>query len=197
MRISWNKEQSRFEVTFDSASFQNDLEVAKEAGFKTEGPPSWVWFTSKAKVLKKLKELRPTGIAITQDALNMFGAICVEEDKREANKKFVADLKARAAGKPTEDEKKVKREEREAKRRARGLGPIKKRAPRARGGQRTQDVNRVVQNISLTKYVPPMPPTTLCIFCLQPVYDVYEKVDPLPVCLWCEKTIGDNQRGDE
>ena len=194
MRISWNPIQLCFELTF--GDFKTDLELAKAAGFQTSGPPQWIWYTTKSKVLKKLKELRPEGIVIAQDALEMFKAVCVEEDKRAETKRIVADLKAKAAGKPTQAEKEAKRKEREAVRVAKGLGPIERKPRQARGGMRAEAINEIKYEVPYIAFVPPAAPHTRCIFCSEPVY-YYEKTDPLPICLWCEKTIADHQKGDE
>ena len=155
-----------------------DLESAKAAGFQTSGPPQWVWYTTKSKVLKKLKELRPEGIVIAQDALEIFKAICVEEDKRAETKRIVADLKAKAAGKPTQAEKDVKRATREAARAAKGLGPIEKKPRQARGGMRAEAINEIKYEVPYVAFVPPAAPSIRCIFCSDPVY-YYEKTESL------------------
>jgi hypothetical protein len=162
MRIVWNNEEGTFELEFDKSNFQMDLNAAKGAGFKTTGPPDWVWYTSKVKPLKWLKENRPPILIITDEARQKFSERCIWEEENEKNKKFVKKAKAEAR-----KSRPIKREE----------GPK--------------------YEISYIKYVPPPPPITLCIYCYDPVYPPLEQIEPLPVCLWCSKTISDLQSGPE
>lgn len=198
MQIIWNTKDFCWELIFDRNNFQNNLDCAKGAGFKTTGPPSWIWYTEKVKVLKAIRENRPTeGLTITEEARKEFNDRVIEEDKKEAVMKYARDVKARLAGKPTEDERKAKREEREKARTAKGKGPVVKKVRQARGGAHIPKEVVKYEPSNKPKFVPPPPPTTLCIFCGDPVYEIYEKIDPLPICIWCEKTIADKQGPDE
>lgn len=79
MNLRWNNTDSRFEAEF-SADFQGDLNATKNAGFKTTGPPGWVWYSIKAEPLNKLRENRPaSGLTITPDAKQQFAALRVVE----------------------------------------------------------------------------------------------------------------------
>jgi len=198
MQIYWNAKDHCFELNFDRSNFQDNLDKAKGAGFKTTGPPQWVWYTDKIKVLKKLRENKPAeGLTITDEARKEFDSRLIEEDKKEEVLKWARDQKARLAGLPTEDEKKAKREERERKRIDAGKGPIVRKPRQARSGGRVERVEVKYEPMAYNKFIPPPPPSILCLYCKDPVYEKYEKVDPLPICLWCEKTITDLQGEDD
>ena len=72
----------------------------------------------------------------------------------------------------------------------------RKKASARRGGMRAEAINGIKYEVPYVAFVPPAAPSIRCIFCSDPVY-YYEKTDPLPICLWCEKTIPDRQKGDE
>lgn len=196
MQISWNSQHFVFELTFDKDNFKNCLDCAKAAKFKTTGAPQWIWYTDKVKNVKLLRENKPTsGLTITPDARAQFELQCVEDDKKEAVMKYARDVKARLAGKPTEDERAAKRKEREAARAAKGLGPVVRKVKQAKGGAHVK-VDIQYDALKHVPFVLPQPPQIQCIYCQAPVY-FYEKLEPLPVCIWCEKTIADHQGPDE
>lgn len=195
MRIIWNQKEGSFDLEFDKNNWASDLEYAKAAKFKTTGPPDWTWYAVKTTPLSCLRENRPpSGLIITEEALAKYNEKKAEEDKTAAIVKEFKDTKARLEGKPTEDEKAEKRKKQEEARIASGKP---KKVKQARGGSarspRDESTPRV--DTPIFKYVPPPPPETKCIYCLFPVYS-YEKLEPLPVCLWCEKTIADKQSGE-
>lgn len=82
MRLVWNKQERSFEAEFQD--FKGDLEAVKAAGFKTSGPPSWVWYATKASQLDKLKEKRPASLTILEDALLEYQKLKKEEDEKAA-----------------------------------------------------------------------------------------------------------------
>ena len=151
------------------------------------GPPNWTWYSLKTAPLKYLQENRPaSGLTITEEALEKFKQKCLDEENKERIIREYKDAKARLEGKPTQSEKDARRKEKEAKRAASGKN-IPKRKRQAIGGNH----DKHEYEVKYIKYQPPVSPSTLCIFCLQPVY-FYERMDP-PTCLWCEKTIADEQ----
>jgi hypothetical protein len=101
MRITWNKNEERFEAQFTSGpEWHADKAAAMDAGFKTTGEPAWVWFVHKSAALAKLREHRPgSGLTISKEALDRFNYLQKVEQKN-------AELKAYAK----EQEKRIKRE---------------------------------------------------------------------------------------
>ncbi len=166
MRITWNESESSFEAELDRSNFHDDLDKVKNAGFKTTGPPLWKWHTQKVNPLRAIRENRPLNLFITTEALEQFQ----KKDKEQTEKDvLIAQYK-------------------EAKKKLDGPKP-KRRVQKSLNPQETH------YKVPYVKYAPPLPPPILCIFCCDPVYDIYEKVEPLSVCLWCEKTIMDEQDG--
>jgi hypothetical protein len=159
--ILWDSKNQSFNARFKD--FRNDLDSVKLAGFKTTGPPDWIWYTQKIKPLKYLKKHRPaSGLEITQEALEKFQELSDREEKNDNLRK------------------KLKKEKQKVKK-TRNLD------------EQIYQLNRPKQpDFQYTKYKPLDPPKELCIFCHDPVYQ-YEVLEPLPVCLWCQKTIQDFQ----
>jgi hypothetical protein len=159
----------RFEAEF--SDFGGDLAAVKACGFKTDGPPMWVWYTQKVTVINKLRENRPaSGLTITPDAKAHYTTMAVSE---EANAK----VKAQAAQIRKEQQKVLK----EAEEKSELIIPEK-------GYIGAEDLP--LMPLSEKHYVPPPPPETLCIVCQTPVY-FYELQNP-PTCLWCEINVLDN-----
>jgi hypothetical protein len=106
MRITWNQNEERFEAQFASGEqWEADKTAAMDAGFKTTGPPAWVWFVSKSVALAKLRSHRPgSGLTISKEALDRFNYLQGVEQKN-------AELKAYAK----EQEKRVKKEREQEK----------------------------------------------------------------------------------
>jgi len=197
MRIVWNKIEAWFELEFDKSNFQNDLACAKAAKFKTTGPPNWIWWSDKIKNLEFLKANKPSGnLTITDEARAKFNELKEAEDKKQAVLKQARDIQARLAGKPTEDERRAKREEREKAREAKGLGPVVRKPQQAKGGSRYIPPETKKEFVP-HKFTPPPLPSERCIFCNDPVYGILETILPLPICHWCEKTITDIQGPDK
>jgi hypothetical protein len=137
MLIIWNSTDYVWELKFAAGDeWKNDLECAKNAKFKTSGPPYWVWYTDKVKNLKFLQQNKPSsGLEITTEALEEFRKADEKENEHLKIVKQFKDAKAKLEGKPTEDEKEAKRQEKIQKRVAKGLTPKPTRRPRqARGG---------------------------------------------------------------
>ena len=98
MNLRWNPGLRRFEAEFATdqfgqmVDFQNDLDAVKTAGFKTDGPPAWLWWTQKSEVLQALrtKHRPPSGLTITPEALAVFGPMLEMGEKNQAIKKELA-----------------------------------------------------------------------------------------------------------
>jgi hypothetical protein len=172
MNLNWNAARQYFEAEF-SSDFQGDLAAVKAVGFKTSGPPSWVWYSIKAEPLNKLRENRPaSGLTITAEAKAQFAALHALEVSN-------AKVKAELAEHTKALKKKLKAEEEQVTH-AVHIPP--------KGYIGTSDLPPL---LSVCKqFIPPDKPTTLCIICADPIY-FYEKQDP-PTCLWCEKIVLDN-----
>lgn len=103
MRIVWNKNEQQFEAQLAQGdAWRNEQAIASGAGFKTDGPPAWVWRTRKAAVVTKLKESRSSlsALSITYEALDAYNRLLAIEQKN-------AELKAWAK----EQKKKLERDE--------------------------------------------------------------------------------------
>jgi hypothetical protein len=171
MNLRWNVSLSRFEAEF--ADFQGDFAAVKAAGFKTDGPPEWIWHTSKAGPLTKLRLERPaSGLTISPDAKLQYTSLWAVESNN-------ARVKAELAGHTKALKKKLKVEVEQVTNAV--------HIP-AKGYLDASDIPPVPS--ILKQFIPPDRPTTLCIVCADPVY-FYEKQDP-PTCLWCEKIVLDN-----
>lgn len=90
MRIIWNENEKRFEAQFSTGQqWENDKAAAMDAGFKTTGPPAWIWYVYKSAALAKLREHRPnSGLTITKEALDAFDHLQVVERRDAELKKF-------------------------------------------------------------------------------------------------------------
>jgi hypothetical protein len=168
MKISWDKTNHYFVLEF-SADFQSDLAAAKSAGFKTAGPPLWVWLSPKTEPLTKLKENKPaSGLTITPEALERYTALkALEAANTEV--KAQLDLAKKALRKEQKYQEQI--------------------APPAEHEMEHGcdfDYNKVSDNKPVW-FVPPVippPPTILCHVCQTPVY--WNELQEPPTCLWCE-----------
>lgn len=172
MNLRWNGTLRCFEAEF-SSDFQGDLAAVKAAGFRTDGPPDWVWSTTKAEPLNKLRETRPaSGLTINSDAKQQFAALHAVELNN-------AKVKAELAVHKKTLKKKLKVEEVQVTH-AVHIPP-----------KGYIDASDLAPAQSLCKpFTPSNPPSTVCIICGDPIY-FYEKQTP-PTCLWCEKIVLDN-----
>ena len=168
MNLRWN---GRFEAEF-SSDFQGDLEAVKAAGFKPDTSTGvWIWYTSKAGPLTKLRETRPpSGLTITPEAKSQYAPLAAMEAKN-------AEIKAEAK----EYNKSVKKKRDVVQQIKHALVIPEK------GYIDKEDLSP--QPPQVNKYVPPPPPDTKCIICGAPVY-FYELQNP-PVCMWDEKIVLD------
>jgi hypothetical protein len=89
MRIVWDDQQNRFlaELT-PGEQWRDDKDSIQAAGFQTDGPPDWQWYTNKASTLNKLRENRPkSGLVLTEVALQKYQQINQKEEQKAALKK--------------------------------------------------------------------------------------------------------------
>jgi hypothetical protein len=165
MNLRWN---NRFEAEF-SQDFSGDLSAVKAAGFKPDmSTGAWVWWTSKAAPLQKLRENRPpSGLTITAEAKANYASISEMEAK---NSKIKAEAK--------EYTKSVKKKRDVVQQIKHALVIPEK------GYIDKEDLSP--QPPQVNKYVPPPPPDEKCIICACPVY-FYELLVPFAMCIWCEK----------
>jgi hypothetical protein len=164
VNLHWNAELRRFEAEFED--FQGDLDAVRAAGFKTDGPPDWVWYSQRAGPLTKLRENRPaSGLTITAEARAEYIPLAQVEAKN-------AETKAQFAEHKKTLKKKLEVEEQETK-----AFVIPKKGY-------IDATDLPVMTPIERPYVSPPPPKEKCFICGSPVY-FYEKQDP-PTCLWCE-----------
>ena len=174
MNIRWDTTESVFVAEF-SQDFNGDLEAVKMAGFRTFGPPAWVWYAPSLgiKALNRLRENRPaSGLTITPEALEVYKPLALIEEQNAATRKQLAEVK-----------KKVKKERKESE--------IKIVPDAAFAGLNegkwwigTEDLPPWSEIASETT------PEAIqegprCVVCRQLVYS-YEYPE-IPMCLWCSK----------
>jgi len=164
MRIIWNNENNWFQAELSlNENWRDDMELVRSLGFKTTGPPSWIWHTSQISLLEKLRDRRPkSGLTITEVALEKYKFLKEQSSKKQELKKLF--IKDKKASETTAADKKCKEYEDPR------TGIVCVYVPTA-----TEKFN--------WKYTPPAPPTNYCFMCGDFVYD-YEGTD---LCLWCSK----------
>ena len=171
MNIRYNEAMRRFEAEFTS-DFAGDLATVKGAGFKTDGPPVWIWWTAKIPVLDKLRANKPvSGLTITDAAFEVYKVLAEREQKN---------AEAKAAFQKVDKEAKKERKKKEQEEATTKLFNI----PEGQiwiGPEDLPPKPPFVSELSTPK--PPGGPW--CYLCGAPVY-FYETQEPLPVCLWCE-----------
>lgn len=173
MNLIWNPNYRRFEVQFHD--FASEQPLVKAAGFKTDGPPAWVWYAFKSEPLTKLRENRPATLTIEQDARTEYAALKVVEDRNAATK-------AELAAHKKELKKKLKEDKQDAMRPDEYLDPLGfvclKVAPKL--------------FVSTHQFIRPTPPNITCFICESPVYSYEYGEGQHPSCLWCQKEVLDN-----
>jgi hypothetical protein len=160
MRIVWNDQESWFQAELGLNEFwRDDMELVRSLGFKTTGPPTWQWHTSKISLLDKLRSQQPkSGLSITELALQKYQFLKQQSDqKKQLKKQFT---KAAEELRPSNWKEYIDPE----------TGIVCKEVPPA-------------DEPFTWKYIPPEPPSAWCFICGDAVYD-YEGTD---CCLWCSK----------
>ena len=168
MNLRWNGTLRRFEAEF-SADFQGDLAAVKAAGFKTNGAPGWIWHTSKAGPLTKLRTLRAGLLTISPEARAQYILLAAMDEKN-------AIVKAQ-----------LQKVTKERKKKEKINAPSTEMIVPEKGYIDASDLPPL--SCLVQPYIPPPPPETKCIICGVPVY-FYELQNP-PVCLWDEKIVLD------
>lgn len=178
MNIVYNSQFGRFEAQF-STDFNGDLAAVKGAGFKCDGPPTWIWWTVKLATLNKLREKKPiSGLTINESAFQQYTILSEMEAKNEA---------ARAAFAP------VKEEQKKAKKPRKYVGQTGYvcglKIPHKPGELFDFIGKEDLPPSPESEQKPPAPLWTgpRCVDCNDPVYEEYERIEPVPICLWCEK----------
>jgi hypothetical protein len=159
MNIHYNSTLGRFEAEF--TDFEGDLNAVKKCKFKTDGPPTWTWWTIKIESLNLLRgKHRPaSGLNITEDAYRAYVPLAEMEAKNKEVKKALA---------------KVKREPKQVDN---YINPLT--------GYRDREDLPPAPPFEWS-FKRPEPPALRCINCGVPVYKEYEKIEPWPICLYCE-----------
>lgn len=162
MRIIWDSSENRFQAEISSEFWHDDIESIKVSGFRTTGPPKWIWYTSKISSLELLRKNPPkSGLAITELALEKYRFLSEQINKKKELKKLFE--------KATKD-------------------AVENAAPKWLQylDEEIGVVCFVVEPSAepfTWKYIPPPAPGNYCFMCGDPVYD-YEGID---LCLWCSK----------
>jgi hypothetical protein len=175
MLITYNPTDHRFELVLQSGpTWQAEMESAKVAGFKCDGPPSWTWATSKALIVAKLKEHRPAILEITPQALEEFNKLISQEQE---NQKIIDQVKE------------LKKEQRKKEKKAERIEELLTSIPTYWQGKdqigREDLPAELIERLSKkTMLTIGKSSDKLCEYCKAPVY-FYEKQDP-PTCLHCE-----------
>lgn len=160
----WNISENWFQAELSLGEhWREDMELVRSVGFHTTGSPDWIWHTTKASILNKLRENPPkSGLSITELALQRYEQIDQQDKKKtEIKKEFQKAKKAAEREINASNWKEFIDPE---------TGIVCKEVPPLE--------TQVVWN-----YTPPPPPDAMCFICGSPVYD-YDYPD---LCLWCSK----------
>jgi hypothetical protein len=171
MRIIWCDQLKEFQAELSPGlEWQKEQQTAKSSGFKSTGPPDWIWRTAKASVLTKLRNSRVeaglTTLTVTPDARAEYDKLLIVEA---ANASVLKQLK---------DAKKTQKKD------------LAESGADGSGFQYDSDGWAIVDRGDLpiwtiAKYKVSAFPTERCTVCQTPVYH-YEQHDPVAVCLECE-----------
>jgi hypothetical protein len=174
LNLNWNPDQHRFEVQFQD--FASEQPRVKKAGFKTDGPPSWVWYSLKAEPLTKLRADRPATLTISAEARTEYTRLKEMEDRNAATKALLAKH-------AKELKKKLKGDKQDAMK------------PDEYFDEGLQCICLKVEPKpyhSNNPFIPPPPPETTCFICGSPVYYYEYGEAQKPACLYCQKEVLDN-----
>jgi hypothetical protein len=163
MRILWNEQEHWFQAELGLGEFwRDDMELVKHVGFKTTGSPGWIWHTSKASILNKLRDAKPkSGLSITELALEKYKSLNEQETKQsDLKKEFLKQRKQAAENRPSNWKEYLDED----------TGIMCKVVPPA-------------EQKFVWKYVPPPVPDLSCFMCGSPLY-MYDLPD---ICIWCDK----------
>jgi hypothetical protein len=176
MNLRWNPDLRRFEAEFGT-DFRIEQPLTKAAGFKTTGPPSWVWYSIKAAPLTKLREDKPPVLTISPEARAEYTRLKEVEDRNVATK-------AQLAAHTKELKKKLKLDKQDT----------------MKPDEYMDEVLGFVCCRVLPKPAPPVSsydkvkiiPTERCVVCKEYLFEYeYSPTGP-KVCMWCWKNVLDN-----
>lgn len=174
MNLKWNSDYRRFEVEFHN--FTEEQPLIKTVGFKTDGPPAWVWYSIKSEPLTKLRENRPAVLNINADARQEYARLKEVEDRNAATKTALK-----------EQQKVLKKKLNNDK-----LDSLK---PSEYLDEALGFVCIIVKPNSepwTSKFTLNPPPEITCFICGTPVYSYEYGENQTPSCLWCQKIVLDN-----
>lgn len=170
MNIRWNITEKRFEAEF--VDFQGDLATVKAAGFKTSGPPEWLWFTTNVVVLNKLRKNRPASdLEIYPEALAIYNTLNEQFEQTKKIKKELARQRLLARQQKISQPEPVLDE----------TGEIDWSKTKWWIGK--EDLPAPPEFKFSVAITPP--PDLKCRDCGSPVYDF--EYPEIPQCLWCNK----------
>jgi hypothetical protein len=175
MNLSWNPSLRRFEVQFQD--FGEEQPLVKASGFKTDGPPNWVWYSIKSEPLTALREKRrPTVLTIDSAAKTEYLALKKIEDLNASTKALIKEQK-KALKKKLENDRQDKLKPGEY------FDPV------------LQCTFLIVEPKPFVSeknpYAPPPPPETTCFICDTPVHSYEYGEGQPPACMWCSKIVLD------
>lgn len=163
MRILWNEQENWFQAELGLREFwRDDMELVKHVGFKTTGSPSWIWHTSKASILNKLRDGSPkSGLTITELALEKYKTLNEQETKQsDLKKEFLKQRKTAALNRADKWPEYLDPD----------TGIMCKVVPEA-------------EKKYVPEYILPPLPDLSCFMCGSPLY-LYDLPD---ICIWCDK----------
>jgi hypothetical protein len=168
VRILWDNSEKRFQAELTQGdSWRDDMEYVKGAGFRTTGPPHWIWYTGKIEVLNKLRKHRPkSGLMITEQALEQFNLLKKKFDEKAELKKTFS--KATKAAKKASKDPEIS-------------GMVELCIP----DKGYLDASDFPVLLSTRAYIPPPGPKETCLICEDPLYQYERHL----ICLFCEKEL--------
>lgn len=175
MNLRWNPDLRRFEVEFHN--FTEEQPLVKAVGFKTDGPPAWVWYSYKSEPLTKLREKKPATLTINPDARTEYLALKEVEDRNAAVK---AQMKENAKAL----KKKLKIDKQDAMRPDEYLDE-------ETGMVCLRVLPSTAAPFEMPKSKTPIP-SVLCFICEEPVFEYEYGEGHKPSCLWCQKIVLDS-----
>lgn len=174
MNIKWNTDLRRFEAELHD--FKDEQPRLKAAGWRTDGPPQWVWYSVKSEPLTKLRTNRPAVLTISPEARAEYARLKEVADHNAATKALLAEHTKAL-------KKKLKGDKQDAMKPDEYMDPL---------GFVCLIVKPGPPFVSQMTPPPPFPETT-CFICGSPVY-LYEYAEnQKPCCMWCSKIVLDKQ----
>lgn len=176
MNLKWNPTERRFEAEF--SDFASEQPLVKSVGFKTDGPPAWVWYSYKSEPLTKLRENKPAVLTISPEARAEYNRLHEVELRN-------ATIKAQMKEAAKQLKKTLKRQKQDA----------------MKPDEFFDEELQIVCNKVAPK--PPIPVASLekirtdlstgkCIICGDNLYDYEYSPEGPKACFWCQKIVLDN-----